>query len=84
MNRLDNALSHDEVATTLTPRQLEVAMLLRSGLRQTEIAQLLGISQRQVARLAGQARERSCARNSSHLMAMLAQRAPSPALSVAA
>jgi DNA-binding CsgD family transcriptional regulator len=57
----------------LTTRQLEVALLLGSGLRHGEIAARLGISPRQVARLAGQARERASATTSSHLVAMLAQ-----------
>ena len=57
----------------LTARQLEVALLLRGGLRYAEIAERLGITPRQVARLAGQARERASAGTSSHLVAMLAQ-----------
>jgi DNA-binding CsgD family transcriptional regulator len=59
--------------STLTTRQLEVAQLLRSGLRHGEIAAQLGISQRQVARLAEQARHRTTASTSSHLLAILAQ-----------
>jgi DNA-binding CsgD family transcriptional regulator len=54
----------------LTARQLEVALLLRGGLRYAEIAERLGITPRQVAR---QARERASAGTSSHLVAMLAQ-----------
>jgi len=59
--------------TALTSRQMEVTLLLRSGLRHGEIATCLGISQRQVARLAGQARERATAATSSHLVALLTQ-----------
>ena len=59
--------------STLTARQLEVALLLRGGLRYAEIAERLGITPRQVARLAGQARERASAGTSSHLVALLAQ-----------
>lgn len=60
-------------ASRLTARQLEVTLLLRGGLRYAEIADRLGITPRQVARLAGQARERVSAGTSSHLVAMLAQ-----------
>ena len=59
--------------STLTTRQLEVALLLRGGLRYAEIAERLGITPRQVARLAGQARQRASAGTSSHLVALLAQ-----------
>lgn len=61
------------VSLNLTARQLEVTMLLRGGLRHGEIAALLGISRSQVARLAGQARERASAGTSSHLVAMVAR-----------
>jgi DNA-binding CsgD family transcriptional regulator len=55
----------------LTPRQLEVALLIRDGLNQSEAAASLGISRRQVERLLGEARERAGASTTSHLMAML-------------
>lgn len=56
----------------LTPRQLEVTLLVRDGLRQTEIAACLGVSVRQVERLLRAARERVGARTTSELAAMLA------------
>jgi DNA-binding CsgD family transcriptional regulator len=59
-------------ASRLTARQLEVTLLLRDGLRQTEIAACLGISVRQVERLIGAARERAGAATTSELVAMLA------------
>jgi DNA-binding CsgD family transcriptional regulator len=55
----------------LTPRQLEVALLIRDGLNQAEAAASLGISRRQVERLLGEARTRAGAATTSHLMAML-------------
>lgn len=58
-------------ASRLTARQLEVTLLLRDGLRQTEIAVCLGISLRQVERLLGTARQRVAARTTSELVAML-------------
>ena len=62
-----------DTGSRLTARQLEVALLLRGGLRYAEIAERLGITPRQVARLAAQARERARAGTSSHLVALLAQ-----------
>ncbi|HEX8158212.1 MAG TPA: helix-turn-helix transcriptional regulator [Solirubrobacteraceae bacterium] len=62
----------------LTVRQLEVALLLRDGLRQTEIAACLGISVRQVERLLAAARERVHATTTTQLVAMLAAGALSP------
>jgi len=59
-------------ASRLTARQLEVTLLLCDGLRQTEIAACLGISQRQVERLLGAARERVGATTTTQLVAMLA------------
>lgn len=59
-------------ASRLTARQLEVTLLLRDGLRQTEIAACLGISVRQVERLLAAARERVQAATTTHLVAMLA------------
>jgi DNA-binding CsgD family transcriptional regulator len=56
----------------LTARQLEVALLLRDGLRQTEVAACLGISVRQVERLLLAARERVGAATTTQLVAMLA------------
>jgi DNA-binding CsgD family transcriptional regulator len=56
---------------SLTPRQLEVALLVRDGLNQSETAASLGISRRQVERLLGEARARAGAATTSHLMAML-------------
>lgn len=58
-------------ASQLTARQLEVSLLLRDGLRQTEIAVCLGISVRQVERLVGAARERAGAGTTSELVALL-------------
>ncbi len=55
----------------LTARQLEVALLVRDGLRQSEIALCLSISPRQVARLLTDARERTGAASTAHLVAML-------------
>jgi DNA-binding CsgD family transcriptional regulator len=67
-------------ASSLTARQLEVALLLRDGLRQAEIAACLDISPRQVERLAAQARERAGVTTTSHLVALLVQGrfAPTP------
>jgi DNA-binding CsgD family transcriptional regulator len=59
-------------ASRLTARQLEVTLLLRDGLRQTEIAACLGISVRQVERLLLAARERVDAATTTQLVAMLA------------
>lgn len=59
-------------ASRLTTRQLQVTLLLRDGLRQTEIAACLGISVRQVERLLRAARERVGASTTSELVAMLA------------
>jgi DNA-binding CsgD family transcriptional regulator len=55
----------------LTPRQLQAALLACDGLKQPEIAIALGISPRQVARLLTQARERTGAATTGHLVAML-------------
>jgi DNA-binding CsgD family transcriptional regulator len=55
----------------LTTRQLEVALLVRDGLRQAEIALCLGISPRQVERLLHEARARTGASTTSQLVAML-------------
>jgi DNA-binding CsgD family transcriptional regulator len=55
----------------LTPRQLQVGLLACDGLKQPEIAIALGISPGQVARLLGQARERTGAATTGHLVAML-------------
>lgn len=55
----------------LTARQLQVAVLLRDGLKQGEIAACLGITARQVERLVGQARQRTGAATPSQLVAML-------------
>lgn len=60
-------------ASRLTARQLQVALLLRDGLRQTEIAACLGISVRQVERLLGAARERVGAVTTCEFVAMLAR-----------
>ncbi len=65
-------------ASRLTARQLEVALLLRDGLRQTEIAACLGISSRQVERLIASARERVGAATTTQLVAMLAGGALGP------
>jgi DNA-binding CsgD family transcriptional regulator len=68
-------------ALSLTARQLEVALLARDGLLQSEIAACLGISRRQVERLLGDARERTGAATTSQLVAMLVRSrlAPDPA-----
>lgn len=58
-------------ALNLTARQLEVVLLARDGLRQSEIAACLGISTRQVERLIGDAKRRSGAHTLSQLVAML-------------
>jgi DNA-binding CsgD family transcriptional regulator len=63
----------------LTARQLEVALLLRDGLRQAEIAVCLGISPRQVERLVAQARERVGVVTTSHLIALLVEGQLAPA-----
>lgn len=69
----------------LTARQMEITLMLGQGLRQVEIATRLGISQRQVSRLAAQARDRATATTSSHLVALLAQgRLQPPATATAA
>jgi DNA-binding CsgD family transcriptional regulator len=65
-------------ASRLTTRQLEVTLLLRDGLRQTEIAACLGISVRQVERLLASARERVDAATTTQLVAMLATGALGP------
>lgn len=62
---------HD--VTRLTARQLEVAYLLRDGLRQGEIALCLGISPTQVQRLVSEAKRRSGAANTAQLVAMLVE-----------
>lgn len=56
----------------LTARQLEVALLLRDGLQQTEVAACLGISTRQVERLLAGARARVGAATTTQLVALLA------------
>ena len=56
----------------LTARQLEITLLLRDGLRQTEIADCLGITARQVERHIAAARQRVHASTTTHLVAMLA------------
>jgi DNA-binding CsgD family transcriptional regulator len=70
---MSTVLGERQDGSRLTARQLEVALLLRGGLRYAEIGERLGVTPRQVARLAGQARERASAGTSSHLVAMLAQ-----------
>ncbi|MCA1568877.1 MAG: hypothetical protein LC798_00875 [Chloroflexi bacterium] len=55
----------------LTARQLEVTLLLRDGLQQTEVAACLGISTRQVERLLADARERVRAATTTQLVALL-------------
>jgi DNA-binding CsgD family transcriptional regulator len=59
-------------ACRLTPRQLQAALLAGAGLKHSEIAITLGISSRQVQRLLGQARKRTGAASTAHLVAMLA------------
>jgi DNA-binding CsgD family transcriptional regulator len=53
----------------LTARQLEVALLLRDGLHQAEIARCLGISARQVERLVEEGRRRVGASTTAELVA---------------
>ena len=65
-------------ASRLTARQLEVTLLLRDGLRQTEIAACLGISARQVERHLAAARQRVHAATTTQLVAMLANGALTP------
>jgi DNA-binding CsgD family transcriptional regulator len=55
----------------LTARQLQVVLLLCDGLKQTEIAECLGISVRQVERHIGTARERVGALTTNGLVVML-------------
>lgn len=55
----------------LTCRELEVALLLRDGLRHAEIAVALGVTTRQVERLLQHARERVGASTAAELLAML-------------
>lgn len=54
----------------LTPRQVEVLVLLAAGLRYGEVAAKLVISARQVQRHAMQAAERAGAVNVCHLIAL--------------
>jgi DNA-binding CsgD family transcriptional regulator len=58
-------------SSLLTVRQLEAVLLARDGLKQPEIAGCMGISPRQVERLLADARERTGAGTTSHLVAML-------------
>jgi DNA-binding CsgD family transcriptional regulator len=67
-----------EARSPLTPRQLEVALLICDGLNQSEAAVGLGISRRQVERLLGEARARAGAATTSHLVAMLVARGEAP------
>lgn len=60
----------------LTARQLEVALLIRDGLHQSEVAECLGISIRQVERHLRDARERTKATTTCHLIAILATSRP--------
>jgi DNA-binding CsgD family transcriptional regulator len=71
VHRTPNARPAGEARSPLTPRQLEVALLIRDGLNQSEAAAGLGISRRQVERLLGEARARAGASTTSHLVAML-------------
>jgi DNA-binding CsgD family transcriptional regulator len=73
------APSRPQPASRLTARQLEVTLLLRDGLHQTEIAACLGISTRQVERLLATARQRVQAATTTQLVAMLASGALAPA-----
>lgn len=65
-------------SSRLTARQLEVMLLLRDGLHQTEIAACLAISTRQVERLLAAARQRVGAATTTQLVAMLASGALTP------
>lgn len=68
-------------ASGLTARQLEVAVLLRDGLRHSEIAECLSISARQVERHVREARERVGARTTNELVAMLVRNGLVPPVS---
>ena len=76
-----NAIGED---LKLTPRQLEVALLLSDGLHQGEIAEALGITERQVGRLLSGARERTGAETTVQLVAMLAAASIAPSAGDAA
>ena len=68
-----------EPISRLTARQLEVALLVRDGLRQSEIALCLGISPRQVERHLHDARARVGAATTSQLVVMLVTGGLAPA-----
>lgn len=68
-----------QAAFRLTARQLEVILLARDGLHQPEIAGCLGISPRQVERHLEQARRRTGALTTAHLVAMLVSERLTPA-----
>ena len=63
--------SHPDRRSRLTARQLEVVVLVRDGLRQSEISLCLGISPRQVERHLHDARIRVGAATTSQLVVML-------------
>jgi DNA-binding CsgD family transcriptional regulator len=71
--------TRQQPASRLTARQLEVTLLLRDGLHQTEVAACLAISTRQVERLLAAARQRVDAATTTQLVAMLASGALAPA-----
>ncbi len=62
----------------LTSRELEVILLVRDGLLQTEIALALGVSTRQIERLLASARSRTGTATTSQLVAMLVTEQLSP------
>ncbi len=62
----------------LTSRELEVILLVRDGLLQTEIALALGVSTRQVERLLASARSRTGTATTSQLVAKLVTEQLSP------
>lgn len=68
----------------LTPRQLEVVLLLRDGLQQSQIAEALSISRRQVERHVSDARARTGARTSAELVARVVRDGLVPAPATAA
>ena len=61
------------VKAHLTPREREVAQLLGQGLRQTTIAQRLGVSYTTVAAHVGNARAKTGATSARHLALMAAK-----------
>ena len=66
----------DAVSARLSARHLQVALLLAEGLRASEIAMLLGVSERQVRRLLAEAVERLAVRGTVELVAAVSLTEP--------